>query len=265
MKWLCYCQQSILLTSDNRLPSGAQPPLPLQPWQTVTVLYEDNPARTCTIVRLDTPPAALKGYRMADLRHSYDLIPPDDYQLAGKGEELLFWDQCTRFCGVCGSPMEWQTSISKQCTQCGKEVWPSPSVAVIVRVLRGQEILLVRARNFRGRYYGLVAGFVETGESLEECVRRELWEETRIRVHNLRYFGSQPWPFPFGLMVGFTADYESGDIALQLSELAYGGWFDRQHLPQIPSKASIARRLIDDWLEKEDDHHNGNAHGNNER
>lgn len=249
MKWLCYCQQSILLTSDDRLPGGEQPPLPLQPWQTVTVLTPDCCAagESCTVVRLDAPPA-LEGYRMVDLRASYDLLPTPDYQLAGKGAELLYWDHGTRFCGVCGSPMQWHTPISKRCTQCGKEMWPSPSVAVIVRVSRGDEILLVHARNFRGPFYGLVAGFVETGESLEESVRRELWEETHIRVSNLRYFGSQPWPFPFGLMVGFTADYESGDVALQRSELSYGGWFTRNHLPQIPGKASIARRLIDDWL-----------------
>ena len=110
------------------------------------------------------------------------------------------------------------------------------------------EVLLVHAHNFRGTFYGLVAGFVETGETLEECVRREVWEETHIRVKNIRYFASQPWPYPAGLMVGFTAEYESGELQLQRSELSGGGWFRKDNLPEIPGPVSLARRLLDDWL-----------------
>ena len=113
---------------------------------------------------------------------------------------------------------------------------------------RQDEVLLVRARNFRGDFYGLVAGFVETGESLEEAVVREVSEETGLTIQNIRYFGSQPWPYPCGLMVGFHADYVKGDVHLQHSELSSGGWFRKDNLPQIPEKLSIARRLIDDWL-----------------
>ena len=120
-------------------------------------------------------------------------------------------------------------------------------VFVSWRILRDDQILLVHARNFRGPHYGLVAGFVETGETLEQAVEREVWEETRLRISNLRYFGSQPWPYPCGLMVGFTADYASGELHLQREELGGGGWFDRDHLPLLPDNASIARRLIDDW------------------
>jgi NAD+ diphosphatase len=117
-----------------------------------------------------------------------------------------------------------------------------------VRVTRGDEVLLVHAHNFRGTFYGLVAGFVETGETLEECVRREVWEETHLCIRNIRYFASQPWPYPSGLMVGFTAEYESGELKLQRSELAGGGWFRRDKLPEIPGPVSLARRLLDDWL-----------------
>ena len=113
---------------------------------------------------------------------------------------------------------------------------------------RGDEILLVRSRTFRGSYYGLVAGFVEFGESLEECVRREIREETQLEVDDIRYFGSQPWPYPQGLMVGFTARYKSGQLRLQADELATGGWFNVHHLPTIPKPLSMARKLIDNYV-----------------
>ena len=122
------------------------------------------------------------------------------------------------------------------------------ATAVIVLVSRGDEVLLVHAKNFRGDFYGLVAGFVETGETLEEAVQREVMEETGLHIKNIRYYGSQPWPYPCGLMVGFLAEYDGGAIHLQRSELSRGAWFNRHHLPQIPEKLSIARQIIDYWL-----------------
>lgn len=182
------------------------------------------------------------------LRQSYYKLPESLYLAAGKCEELLYWNQSTRFCGRCGQPMQLHTAISKRCTACGREVWPQLSTAIIVLIHRGDEVLLVHARNFRGTFFGLVAGFVETGETLEEAVHREVKEETDLEIANLRYFGSQPWPYPCGLMVGFHADYAGGTVRLQQSELAAGSWFTRHNLPEIPEKLSIARRLIDDWL-----------------
>lgn len=149
--------------------------------------------------------------------------------------------------------MRMDTDISKKCTQCGKEVWPQLATAIIVLIHRDDEVLLVHARNFRTDFYGLVAGFVETGETLEEAVHREVREETGITISNLRYFGSQPWPYPCGLMVGFNADYVGGEIHLQRSELSKGAWFRRDNLPTIPEKLSIARMLIDAWIEETED------------
>ena len=184
------------------------------------------------------------------MRQSYAKISLDLYQKAGKCQEILYWDQNTKFCGVCGAPMKLHTEISKRCTECGKEVWPQLATAIIVLIRREDKVLLVHARNFRSDFYGLVAGFVETGESLEEAVVREVREETGLEIANIRYFGSQPWPYPCGLMVGFFADYAGGEIHLQKSELSAGGWFTKDDLPHIPEKLSIARRLIDTWLEE---------------
>ncbi len=146
--------------------------------------------------------------------------------------------------------MKLSSDISKKCIACGKEVWPQLATAVITLIHRGDEVMLVRSRNFKGNYYGLVAGFVETGESLEEAVVREIREEVGIEITNLHYFGSQPWPYPCGLMAGFIAEYKSGDVHLQYEELSAGGWFHYKNMPNIPEKLSMARMLIDAWLEK---------------
>ena len=107
---------------------------------------------------------------------------------------------------------------------------------------------MVHAINFKGTFFGLVAGFVETGETLEECVRREVMEETGLTIKNIKYFGSQPWPYPSGIMIAFTADYESGELRLQKEELNKGGWFTRENVPELSGKISNGRKLIDDWL-----------------
>ena len=246
--YFAYCQGDILLTSEGDVPSGVSAPIDFQPWEHVTTIEQDD--SRCHVYRLDHPVVGHPGLQMMGLRKSFDVLSPEMYQLAGKCAELVYWDQNSKYCGCCGTPMRWDTEISKRCTECGKELWPQLQTAIIVRVTRGDEVLMVHAHNFRGTFYGLVAGFVETGETLEECVQREVWEETHLRVRDIRYFASQPWPYPAGLMVGFTAEYESGELQLQRSELAGGGWFRRDNLPEIPGPVSLARRLLDDWLQK---------------
>ena len=172
--------------------------------------------------------------------------------MAAKAHELLHWHRASRFCGFCGNPTEWSTEISKRCPKCHREIWANVQPAMIVAITRnnGEELLLVQSKNFKRDYLGLVAGFVETGENLEDCVEREIKEETGLTVKNLKYFASQSWPFPNVLMVGFTAEYAGGELTLQRSELNKGGWFRRDNLPAIPGKVSLARKLIDHWLEQ---------------
>ena len=138
--------------------------------------------------RIDQPLTGSERYEMCPLRQSYYKLPKEDYLKAGKCHELLYWDQNTKFCGVCGGPMRFDTPISKKCEHCGKEIWPQLAIAIIVLVRRKDEVLLVHANSFRDDHYGLVAGFVETGETLEEAVHREVMEETGLHITNLRYF-----------------------------------------------------------------------------
>lgn len=252
--WFIFCKGDLMLEhrpdGTYGIPLSEEAPVEVKPWttiHTITPFADGTGVRTFAI---DSPIVGHPRYEMCGLRASYAKLSSDLYQKAGKCQEILYWDQNTKYCGVCGAPMKLHTEISKRCTECGKEVWPQLATAIIVLIHRGEEVLLVHARNFRGDFYGLVAGFVETGESLEEAVVREVREETSLEISNLRYFGSQPWPYPCGLMVGFHADYASGDIHLQRSELSAGGWFRKDNLPHIPEKLSIARRLIDSWLEE---------------
>ncbi len=259
--WFVFCGECLLLRRNGddgySIPLEENAPTQVREWTYIQELPELD-GYQCVAYSVNTPIDITDSMRTVGLRESYALLPREHYIMAGKASQLLYWDSCTKYCGVCGAPMRKNTVISKRCTNCGKEVWPQLAPAIIVRIIRGaesdckddQEILLVSAKNFkRHTMFGLVAGFVETGETLEECVRREVLEETGIVVRNIQYFGSQPWPYPSGLMIGFTADYESGELKLQTSELNKGGWFKRNNMPDIPDKLSIARMLIDDWLE----------------
>ncbi len=184
-------------------------------------------------------------------RDFYLASEENDFARAVRGRQFAQFGSHSRFCPKCGVRTERLAFNAQRCPECGFEIYPTITPACIVLVKRGDdEILMVRSLTFKTNMYGLVAGFVEAGESLEQCVERELAEETSIRVKNLRYFGSQPWPFPSTMMVGFVADYASGEVRLQREELAAGGFFHRDNLPELPRKMSIARKMIDAWIER---------------
>lgn len=234
----------------NSIPYGSELPVCPDGNHTVhTVTLSDG--KEVQAFAIDRAVPEDSHWTMTGLRASFDCLALADYQAAGKAFQILHWDAHSRFCPVCGHPTTQQTPIMKKCLACGNEMYPPIATAIIVLIRKGKEILLVHARNFRGTFYGLVAGFLEAGETLEQCVAREVKEETGLRISNIRYFGSQPWPYPSGLMVGFTADYESGEIKLQADELSAGAFYSKENLPEIPRKLSIARKLIDWWLEQE--------------
>jgi len=187
-----------------------------------------------------------------ELRSLYGFLQAEFYELALLGEHLVEWDRVYQFCSACGGRLKSRADIrAKECGACGRMEFPRISPAIIVLVERGDTLLLARSPRFVEPFYSVPAGFVEPGESLEEAVQREILEETGIRVKNVAYFGSQPWPFPDSLMVGFTAEYESGEIKVDGEEIVEAGWYKADNLPRIPGKLSIARKLIDRFVDKQ--------------
>ncbi len=251
--WFVFCNDQLLVEKNNgrlSIPYQNEPPTPINQWTRVHELSMFD-GEVFNAYSIDKPVQENDHYTMIGLRASFDILIRSQYQKAGKAHELIYWDKNSHYCPVCGMPMTFNSAISKICNNCGKEIWPTVATAIIVLIQKEDQILLVHAKNFRGDYYGLVAGFVETGETLEECVEREVMEETGLKIKNIKYFASQAWPYPCGLMVGFTAEYESGEIKLQASELSAGNFFTKENMPNIPGKVSLARMLIDHWLEKQ--------------
>lgn len=251
-EWFIFFKDQLLLKKEDNgaysIPCGEELPIDLTPEHLKQEVTLTNGKKVKAIALTEAIPDS-DHWGMIGLRASYDCLSLEDYQAAGKAFQILYWDDHSRFCPVCGTPMQQQAPIMKKCPGCGNEMYPPVSTAIIVLIRRGKEILLVHARNFRGTFYGLIAGFLETGETLEQCVQREVMEETGLKIKNIQYFGNQSWPYPSGLMVGFIADYESGEIKLQEDELSAAGFYSRENLPEIPRKLSIARKLIDWWLE----------------
>lgn len=198
--------------------------------------------------RLDDVAVIPDSCTVGGLRESWGELPEEKYRAAAKAAELINWDIEERHCAADGTLLVRNSEISKRCPHCGREYFPRLNPAIVVLVTRGEEALLVHAKNFRKNFMALVAGFVETGESLEECVKREVKEETTLEVDNVRYLGSQSWPFPHQLMMGFTAEYCSGKLKFADGELSSGGFFTRDNPPQLPSPPSLSRQIIDLWL-----------------
>jgi len=197
-----------------------------------------------------TQGAALpSGYSALSRRDLPAVLGYDCFVRAGVAFQLMHWRRSHRFCGHCGKKMrESGKERAMLCPSCGGVSFPVLSPAVIVAVEREGRLLLGSNANFPKGRYSVLAGFVEPGESLEEAVEREVYEESSVRVKNIRYFGSQPWPFPNSLMLGFFADWESGDPSPDGEELTDVRWFSPDDLPNIPPSVSISRQLIDEWL-----------------
>lgn len=205
----------------------------------------------CFAAEVDHDTEPPEGMRFEGLRALYGRLPDDLFYLAGRAVQIIAWDRTHQFCGQCGTRTVYHhVDRATECPHCGLVNYPRIAPAVIVAVERGDELLMARNPNFPAAFFSVLAGFVEAGESLEETVRREIREEVSIEVAEIRYFGSQSWPFPNSLMIGFTATYASGEIRIDPREVAEASWFRYDALPRVPPRLSIARRLIDAFVAK---------------
>ena len=205
--------------------------------------------RDCAALALPPDFVAPPGYELRSVRSLFGVWADTLVFVAGMAAQVLDFESTHRFCGRCGQEMlPAATERARTCPSCHFTAYPRISPAVIVLVRRGREALLARSGRFPRPFYSTLAGFVEVGEALEETVAREIREEVGISVKNLRYFGSQPWPFPHSLMVGFVAEYAGGELTIDGEEIVDARWVSPETLPQLPSSLSIARQLIDAWL-----------------
>jgi NAD+ diphosphatase len=207
----------------------------------------------CYAVELALAEVSLpSGMALHGLRSLYGRLAEDHFALAGRAVQILTWDRTHQFCGQCGTATELMAGErGKRCPACSHTAYPRLSPAVIMLITRPGQVLLARGRQFPEDMYSTPAGFVEPGESLEEAVQREIAEEVGVSVRDIRYFGSQPWPFPHQMMIGFTATWDAGEIRIDENELADAQWFTRDAMPRIPPRMSISRALIDAFLSGE--------------
>ncbi|MCP4749316.1 MAG: NAD(+) diphosphatase [Proteobacteria bacterium] len=184
------------------------------------------------------------------LRQLHAVLDPDTLKVAVNAIQIVNWDQTHQYCGRCGAPTETKSDErAKVCPECSLINYPRLAPAIMAAIIKDNEILLANGQNFPPGFFSVLAGFVEPGETLEECVAREVKEEVGLEVKNIKYFNSQPWPFPHSLMIAFTAEYAGGEIAVDGVEIVKADWFAADKLPhRPPANISIAGRLID-WFQ----------------
>ena len=222
---------------------GAGPAVPPLDWATVNA-----PEPVGVVADLADPPA--DGAEAVGLRALFDLVPAAEWAVAAEAGAVADWRLGARFCGACAEPLRRDPAERCMvCPRCARRVYPRINPAVITCVTRkcGEEILLARRATPPNGFHSLIAGFVEAGEGLEHAAAREIREEVAVEVRAIRYFGSQTWPFPSNLMVGFFAEHAAGEPVPDGVEIAEAGWYRRDALPTLPGPVSIARRMVDAW------------------
>ena len=251
--WVMVSSSGVAVTSAKPLSVLLKTAPALMPCPVGRVQYLGHlDAAPCYAAEVPPGTELPEGWKYSGVRELFGQVPDDELALAALAVQIIDFDLTTQFCGRCGAKTrQLRTERAKFCSDCNLITYPRLSPAVIVLVQKEDQVLLARSPRFPPALHGLIAGFVEPGENLEHAVCREVFEEVGIAVKNIRYFGSEPWPFPHSFMIGFVADYAGGEITIDNKEIVSAGWFDRNNLPPIPSALSISRALIDSWVKKE--------------
>jgi len=274
--WFAFCGDRLLVevgppstraTDDLRvpsrpqwvkLPSGASAGVDADPLRR---LYLGRLGPThCFAAEFPEGTPAPPGSSWENLRTLFSVLDDAQFGIAGRALQIVDWDRTHQFCGRCGTPTEHKHDERvRVCPSCRLSAYPRVAPAIMALIRRGREVLLGRGPHFPRGMYSALAGFAGPGESLEQCLMREVAEEVNVSVGNIRYFASQPWPFPHSLMIAFTCDWTGGEIRPDPSEIEHAAWFDVFQLPRLPSKISIARALIDSVTEEMRQAHSGGA------
>lgn len=252
--WFCVRERKLLVLGQGELPFGASlAEIGVEAHADYVLGHLDG--RMCRVALLTTDSALPEGSALSDLRGLLGTLSRENASIAGRAVQIAEWERAHRYCGVCGTATVLSDGgRAKRCPECGHESFPRLSPAVIVAVERGEEILLARGPHFPPDIHACLAGFVDPGESAEEAVAREVFEEVGIRVDNIRYFGSQPWPFPHSLMLGFQADYVSGELRLDPTEIVSAEFYRADAMPKMFSgQVSIGQWLVRDFLRRMSD------------
>lgn len=235
------------------------------PWQPLTPRFQQDISqavlarhylgeldqRPCYVVEMELAEWLPDGYEWTGLRSQMGLISDELFELAGRALQIVNWYNFHRYCGRCGGPTRpHHSERAMVCEPCQHEFYPRLSPCVIMVITRGDHCLLARNAKFPRAYYSALAGFIEAGETVESALHREVKEEVGITVSNLQYFGSQPWPFPGQLMLGFHAEYESGEIVVDGEEITDAQWWRFDQLPMVPPESTLSGRLIQHFVTK---------------
>lgn len=251
--WLVFRQRELLVSARYELLSGITPSeLGLAPLR--TQYLGTLAGEGCFSAEVASDAAPPRDMQFLDLRRLYGRLREPLMAVAARAVQVMYWDRTHQFCGACGAAtLPHASARARVCTAagCGLEQYPRVSPAMIVAVERGEELLLARSPHFPAGIYSALAGFVDPGESVEDAVHREVFEETAVRVDNLRYYASQPWPFPGSLMLGFWADYVSGEVVPEAGEIEDAAFFHVDRLPKMfPGRVSVGQQLIADFCRR---------------
>ncbi len=220
---------------------------------TESLIIGNLDGRECRCMSISGETELPEGYQWEEFRNLYRSFKDERQFPLGRARVLLEWRRTHRYCGACGSEMELsETEHASRCPGCGELRYPVIAPAVIIRITRGEEILLAHNANFPEGFFSHIAGFVDAGENLEQAVRREVMEEVSLEVENIRYYDSQSWPMPHSLMLAFTAECKdpAAEPCPDGVEIAEAGWFTRETMPEIPDTGSIAGKMLADWIQK---------------
>jgi NAD+ diphosphatase len=250
--FICQDDQLWTLDPEAALPQGNFNQLALD-------IASDSPCyqlgyyrhRSCILIDVQHQAIELSQGQWTGLRAVMSLMEPELFLMAGRAWQVANFIRTHKFCGQCGALMiavTWE--VAMQCHDCGHRAYPRVSPAVMMAVVKDGKLLLAQNKRNLGGVYSILAGFVEVGETLEQTVAREVKEEVGLDICNIRYFGSQPWPYPHNMMIAYLADYQAGEIIIDPNELSDAGWYDASNLPELPGSHSIAKQIIDHILIK---------------